>query len=440
LNSIPIKIASQRKIIERIKETPYKDLGSSNPYLSKYDKFKILNDSSYLKMFNSEAYLKSCNSFKPEPGSGSSLVVFNRNHELMNNIDLANYNIYDFDVNELSDRIALLYGNKDSTFLSYYDLKTFKFISNVFSKKGCYSGGEIYFSKSGAYLLNKVQSGTVIYLGNKLYYGIEGDLYGINNDENVAISNSRGTVYAYDLEKKIIIWSYKIGDDYGNTKFFKIDDKIYLISGRALSWEGYKVKENGIMLHSFVMSKPLFSLVEFVKNPEEIVSSITKKNEVSNNEKNNPIEQSPSQVKKSDDDLLSSYLALMFLYALSESSNKYSGGSYSSSYNKSSSSSSSSSYSNTNNEDVYICTSGKASGCCRTVVVTSGSPKTSGCCPRTDGRGCSYGHSWSNCGKSGNKNYQCSSCGITVRTASQPKNSCCPVNDCGTMHYWNEIK
>lgn len=337
LNSPPIELTSQRKYIEKIKATPYKDLVTST--LLSLDKYKILNDSSYVKIFNSKAYIESVSNFKGSPGSGSSLVIFNSNHEIMNNVDFSNYNIYDFDVDEKNDRIALLYGDKDSTFLSYYELSTLKVISNVFSKKGCYLYEEINFSKTGTYLLNKVKSGTIIYLGNKLHYGIEGDLYSLNNDENIAISNSSGTVYAYDLEKKTIIWSYKIGDDYVNTKFFKIDDKIYLISGRALSWEGYKVKENGIMLNSFIMPKPLFSLVEFVKNPEEIVSTVTKKNEVLNNEKNKPIEPSSSQVKKSNDDLLSSYLALMFLSAIFESSNKYSEGSYSSSNSGSSSTS-----------------------------------------------------------------------------------------------------
>jgi hypothetical protein len=95
---------------------------------------------------------------------------------------------------------------------------------------------------------------------------------------------------------------------------------------------------------------------------------------------------------------------------------------------------------NTNNDNVYICTAGNPSECCRAVVVTSNSPKSSGCCPRTDGLGCSSGHPWRNCGKSGNKNYQCSGCGITVRTVSRPNQSCCPVNGCASMHYWSEIK
>jgi hypothetical protein len=96
---------------------------------------------------------------------------------------------------------------------------------------------------------------------------------------------------------------------------------------------------------------------------------------------------------------------------------------------------------NIKDEYVFICTSGKPDGCCKSVVVTSKSkPESSGCCPRTDGRGCTSGHSWRNCGKTGNRNYQCSACGITVRTASQPENSCCPIRDCGFMHSWREIK
>ena len=50
---------------------------------------------------------------------------------------------------------------------------------------------------------------------------------------------------------------------------FKIENKIYIINGRALSWEGFKVKENGIKLISFTMPKPLLSIPEFLKKPEE---------------------------------------------------------------------------------------------------------------------------------------------------------------------------
>jgi hypothetical protein len=439
LSKLPLEMISKNNQVETIKKTSYKDLGTISGW--GLDKYKILKDSSYIKMFNSNIYIESVKSFKSERGSGSSLVMFNNKNEIIKSLDLPNYNIIDFDIDEQNERIALSYGGKDSICLSYYDLKTFKLISNVFIRNGG-NPGAVKFSKSGTYLLYKLNGGTAIYLGNKLYYGIEGDLYDFNNDENVVISNSGNNVFAYDIEKKTIIWTHPIGDDYINTKFFNVENKIYIISGRALSWEGYKVKENGIKLISFIMPKPLFSIQEFVKKPEEtfVKVNILKDNKIDNNNLN---EKTKSQIKKAEDDLFSNYLALMLLSAIFESSNKYSEGSYSSSYNKSGSSSSNSSYSNqqnTSNEDVYICTSGKASGCCRTVVVTSGRPTTSGCCPRSDGNGCSSGHSWSNCGKSGNRNYQCSSCGIAVRTVSQPKNSCCPVNDCGSMHYWREIK
>jgi hypothetical protein len=213
-------------------------------------------------------------------------------------------------------------------------LKTFKLISNVFTHNGGYPG-EVKFSKSGTYLLYKLNRGTAIYLGNKLYYGIEGDLYDLNNDENVVISNSGNNVFAYDIEKKTIIWTHPIGDDYINTKFFNVENKIYIISGRALSWEGYKVKENGIKLISFTMPKPLFSIQEFVKKPEEtfVKVNITKDKKI---DSNNLTEKSKSQIKKADDDLFSNYLALMLLSAIFESSNKYSGSTYQSAANSSS--------------------------------------------------------------------------------------------------------
>jgi hypothetical protein len=91
-------------------------------------------------------------------------------------------------------------------------------------------------------------------------------------------------------------------------------------------------------------------------------------------------------------------------------------------------------------KNVYICTSGKPEECCRAVVVTSSRPKGSGCCSRSDGRGCSSGHPWSECGKEGNKNYLCNYCGISVRLESYPKNSgCCPVKGCNG-HSWSEVK
>ncbi|WP_335974126.1 hypothetical protein [Gaetbulibacter jejuensis] len=91
------------------------------------------------------------------------------------------------------------------------------------------------------------------------------------------------------------------------------------------------------------------------------------------------------------------------------------------------------------NKNVYICSSDKPEKCCRTVVVTSSSPKTSGCCPRTDGNGCSSGHSWNSVGKTGEKTFQCSFCAITVNTDFSPRGGgCCPINGC-IGHSWKEI-
>ncbi len=114
-----------------------------------------------------------------------------------------------------------------------------------------------------------------------------------------------------------------------------------------------------------------------------------------------------------------------------------------SSSNKSSSESQSSSTQTNSNQPlqfVYICTAGKSEECCKAVVITSGSPTLSGCCPRADGKGCSMGHWWNKCGQSGDRNFQCSYCGISVRTTQQPNNMCCPINNCGGGHNWHEIK
>jgi len=91
------------------------------------------------------------------------------------------------------------------------------------------------------------------------------------------------------------------------------------------------------------------------------------------------------------------------------------------------------------NKKVYICSSDKPEKCCKTVVVTSSSPKTSGCCPRTDGNGCSSGHSWYSVGKTGEKTFQCTYCSITVNTDFSPRGGgCCPINGC-IGHSWREI-
>ena len=323
LKTLPIEISTKNDFTKKIKETKYKDLE-----FRMLEKFKILKDSSYIKLFSHKKYIEN---IKEDFGSGSSIVMFDKHDRVINSVDLFMQDIYDFDVDENNDRIALLYGDRDSTFLKYLDLKTFKIISNVFNRKRILQTndelyGKLKFSKTGTYLLYEIPSGTgtLIYLGNKLHYAIPGNIYDLNNEENVAISNKQGIITAYDLEKKTIIWNFDITDNFINTKFFKIDDKIFLISGRALSWDGYKVKENGIKLYSFKMPKPLFSLVEFSLKPEEVITEYTQKKETKNFDNKKSIEYTSPKINKSEDEIMSNYLALMFLAAIFESSNKYS--------------------------------------------------------------------------------------------------------------------
>jgi hypothetical protein len=87
-------------------------------------------------------------------------------------------------------------------------------------------------------------------------------------------------------------------------------------------------------------------------------------------------------------------------------------------------------------KDVHICTAMKSRECCKAVVISS--DPDNGWCPRADGEG---RHQWYNCGKAGNRNFQCRSCGIVVRTKNQPRNSGCCSGEggCGG-HHWDEIE
>jgi hypothetical protein len=91
--------------------------------------------------------------------------------------------------------------------------------------------------------------------------------------------------------------------------------------------------------------------------------------------------------------------------------------------------------------NVYICTAQSSASCCKLVASTTfGYPKT-GCCPRTDGNGCSSGHSWSNLGEEGETQYVCSYCNLSVKLKSYPRNSgCCSGSGGCGGHSWREIK
>jgi hypothetical protein len=232
------------------------------------DKFILLDDSSYFKVFNTKVYDDAAKKFNPQFGSGCKLVHFNKNHEVILSKEFKDINIQDFTVDQFSNRIALSYRNIDSTFLSYFDLNSLSKLADVFSKKNDVFDknlmpyqkfpGNVEFSKNGTYLMyTRFNRGTTLYRGTDLLFGVDGDVYGLNTDENVILTNNNGYVRAYDLDKKTLIWSYKLSGDYHNTSFFNPDNEMYIISGATT-------------IQSFNIPSPLYSISEFKQNPEYI--------------------------------------------------------------------------------------------------------------------------------------------------------------------------
>ena len=336
-NSLPIEISREKEIIEQINASKYKSFENLKgaDYANKYIR---LNDSSYVKLFHSKEYLENIVKWTIQIGPMTSLVKFDRSHNIIKSIDFSNSIIYDFDVDEINDRIAILYGdNQDSTFLSYYDLTNFEKISDVFRGKIHFfvsdSRSELLeFSKSGTYLIVHLSdgesSGNLVYLGNKLFCGVLGDFYGLNAEENIAITNYFGKIYAFDLEKKRFIWKYDVVSNFRNTNFFSVENKIYLMcSNYSSSSDGgnIKTKEEGRRLISVEMPKPLFAVQEFVKIPEEVIVEMSN-NEIS--EKNSTIysnERETAIQYSTEDQRVYRYLEFLNLLAKSQSTNKYSG-------------------------------------------------------------------------------------------------------------------
>lgn len=326
ISAIPTDLNNSLQYKEKIKQTGYKDFVPTKKIKTKVE---VLKDSSYVKIFNNDIYNESVfrNALKPVYGSGASIVKFNKNHEVVQSVDLSDVSIYDFAINEQLGRIALSYKSADSTFLSYVDLSSLKFIGKVFSKgnvefdKYIKNPGDVRFSNSGAYLLYDRGRGTSIYLGNELYYGVSGVVYDFNNDENIIISNEEGQITAFDLEKKAIIWSFKVRDDFWNTGFFCLENEICIISGRP--------GKEGIRLNRFIMPEPMLSLTNFIKNniyDAHKVGDTKKVDLVQSNIENSKTtsNQAASGVEKSYKNEMEEYLTLLFFNALLEG---FSGGS-----------------------------------------------------------------------------------------------------------------
>jgi hypothetical protein len=162
-------------------------------------------------------------------------------------------------------------------------------------------------------------------LGNKLFCAITGDLYGLNVEENIAISDYLGTIYAFDLEKKRILWQSGL---IGSSNFWVFENKIYFLNINKSYDDLDKSPHQDKSFHRLIsveMPKPLFSVQEFVKIPKEVIV------EISNNEislKNSTIYSNESETAiqySTEDQRVYRYLEFLNLLAKSQSTNKYSG-------------------------------------------------------------------------------------------------------------------
>ena len=457
LNKLPVSISNiidVEKILNERYFDKYEAIGYGFINNVKY-KYVLLSDSSYLKAFNNSIYSKSIDNFRPVYGSGAKLVYFSKNHDVLKSIDFDGVTIYDFAVDTNSDRIALSYKSKDSTFLSYFNLTSLDKISDIF-RKGNISPGTVKFSNTGTYLL----CNDLLFLGNKLYFAIPGGrLYDFNEKENTALINGEGALRAYDIEHRRILWEFNIGDNYINTGFFKVANDFVIISGRVLSWEGYKPKENGIKIYRFNIPEPNLSLTEYKKNPDFLkqFATIDVAEKKPKSEVLESVKQDEKKLEKSkSDELVDMFSSYLLHYLVSEilnpSSPSYSSNSRS---NSSASSNSQSSSSKTNaNPNAYQCSS------CMFLSMGNDEPlayENGGCNYLSFGKIEHGSHNWlpvnSNCEVLGNRNtihYDNSVCGLQCRRCGQktfilsitpPFGGSCPnaIGNGADAHDWKEF-
>jgi antitoxin component YwqK of YwqJK toxin-antitoxin module len=383
LDKLPVSISNiidVEKILNERYFDKYEAIGYGFINNVKY-KYVLLSDSSYLKAFNNSIYSKSIDNFSPVYGSGAKLVYFSKNHEVLKSIDFDGVTIYDFAVDNNSDRIALSYKSKDSTFLSYFNLTSLDKISDIF-RKGNISPGTVKFSNTGTYLLYN----DLLFLGNKLYFAIPGGtLYDFNEKDNTALINAEGTLRAYDIEHRRILWEFNIGDNYINTGFFKVANDFVIISGRVLSWEGYKPKENGIKIYRFNIPEPNLSLTEYKKNPDFLkqFATIDVAEKKQKSEVLESVKQDEKKLEKSkSDELVDMFTSYLLYYLVSEMLNP-SSPSYSSNSRPNSSASSNSQSSTT---QASACTSCKGTGVCPNCSKAVKKPYSKDGCGSTEDR------------------------------------------------------
>ena len=228
---------------------------------------KVLKDSSYIKVYNfkkEKALIE--NSENGIQSFGSLIIRIGKDNNIILKKLIDNITVADFDINENIKKIALSYKGIDSTYLSYFDSDSFSKISDVFVKSNTDFEmlRDVKFSKSGAYLIY----GSSIFSGTELFFGFTGGLYGFNKNENCILTNSTGTLKAYSLEQKRLLWQYNIGDNFWNTGFFNVDNDFVIISGRMdYSSQGKPI--NGMKFYKFKMPEAIFVRSDFKIKPDD---------------------------------------------------------------------------------------------------------------------------------------------------------------------------
>jgi hypothetical protein len=223
----------------------------------------LMGDSSYFKGFNGSS-------------DKAQLVHFDKNHNLLNKLLINDLKIVAYDINETVNRIAILVHSKDSTFINFYDLRTFKMIAKSYSVSGNIFSSYFSFSKSGSFLsfsfLN--DHGTLILDERGLNFAVPGSFVILNSNENVILSNCRGDLRAFDLDRKRILWQYKIDDDIWNTQTVELNNDIaFIYRPRVLVGNQYERKKEQLMV--IKNPKSPINIKDFIVNIERQKNSIS---------------------------------------------------------------------------------------------------------------------------------------------------------------------
>jgi hypothetical protein len=289
-------------------------------------KYILLKDSTYIKVFNDEKFAKS---YRQDYGTGALLIHFDKYHNVLNKMELPKETIYDFAVDQKNDVVAISYRSKDSTYLSYFDLSSLLKIQDVFVKDNLNLTknavpGDVQFSNSGTYLAYTLRGkNTLIFIGTKVHYAFEGELYDFNESENTILVNTKGNLLALDMERKRIIWKLSIGADKSNTAFFKVGNDFIIISGYG----------NPLNFYRFEMPAPLINLSDFKANEYNLKEAAKSNSVIPDNKISTPQTNQPNIVKSKSDDEATIFGLYLLKYIFSGKSGEKSG-SKNSSYEK----------------------------------------------------------------------------------------------------------